>query len=90
MNTAETQVSNAAHLSLFAVGVSQRLLRDLRQSCPEAGVIDLKARFRGRYYAQATLKLLRVCPEPLIKEDILNKVATLGAIHAPAYAVPLL
>jgi putative transposase len=86
MNQKEAQVGNAAQLSLFAVGVSQRLLRDLRKSSPHAGVLDLKARFRGRYYAQETLKWLRVFPEPLLKEAILNHVATLGAIHAPKSA----
>ena len=82
MNTARTQVTNAAHLSFFAVGVSQCLLGRVRERVPEAGVLDLKARFRGRFYAQATLKLLPLALEPLVKEAILNRIAAHGTIHA--------
>ena len=48
-----------------------------------AGVLDLKARFRGAFlYAGATLKLLPFELEPFVKQAILNRVAVQGTIHA--------
>ena len=82
MNTAQTPVTNAAHLSFFAVGVSQCLLGRVRERVPAAGVLDLKARFRGRFYAHATLKLLPLALEPLVKQAILDRIADHGSIHA--------
>lgn len=85
MNIGATAVSNAAHLSWFMVSVSHCLLERLR-ACPgahrKAGVLDLKAYWRGRYYAQATLKWLVQKPTPALREQIIQHVATQGAIHA--------
>lgn len=82
MNIGETQVNNAANLAFFMVNLSQRLLDDFRQPRPDAGVLDLKAFFRGRRYAQFTLKLLPLPPAPIFIDQIVEIVAALGSIHS--------
>ncbi len=82
MNIGETQVNNAANLAFFMVNLSRRLLDDFRQSRPKAGVLDLKAFFRGRRYAERTLELLPLPPAPTSIDQIVETVASLGAIHS--------
>jgi putative transposase len=82
MTIKATPVTNAVNLALFMVNVSQRLLTDFRSSQPEAGVLDLKAFFRGRKYAQATIELLPEPPAPDIIATIVQYVASMGAIHS--------
>lgn len=82
MNVTETAVSNAAHLSLFMVNVSYRLLRDFRQSDPACSLLDLKARFRADKYVTETIQMLPEKPEPVLLTQIFNKVACIGRIHA--------
>jgi hypothetical protein len=83
------EVLNAANLSLFMPALSQRLLRDFRAGCPDSGVRDLKAVFRGRRYAHEALKLLPHPPEPILLSNILLillAVTALGRIHTPVTA----
>jgi len=82
MTITETAVRNAANLALFMVNVTAVLLRDFRQQSPQAGVLDLKAHFRGYKYVQETLKLLPQKPEPILIQHIFQSVARLGSIHA--------
>jgi len=82
MNVSETAVRNAANLSLFMINVTALLLRDFRQQSPQAGVLDLKAHFRGYKYVHETLKLLPQKPEPILIRHIFQSVARLGSIHA--------
>lgn len=82
MNVTETAVRNAANLSLFMVNVAALLLRDFRQQSAQAGVLDLKAHFRGCKYVNETLKLLPQKPEPILIQHIFQAVAQLGSIHA--------
>ncbi len=81
MTVKPTSVLNAATLSLFMVNVSQALLDRLHLTQPTAGLVDLKAYFRGRAYACRTLKLLPQPPEPFLFERILTEVARLGCVH---------
>lgn len=81
MNINATPVTNAANLALFMVNVAQRLLRDFRQSHPQAGVLDLKAFFCGRKYVDTTLELLPEKPEPILLAHIYEQVSALGSIH---------
>jgi putative transposase len=81
MNVTQTAVRNAAHLALFMVTVAAHLLRDLRQQAPQAGVLDLKAHFRGCKYVAETLKLLPQKPEPILIHRIFQSVTALGTIH---------
>jgi len=82
MNVAQTPVSNAANLSLFMVNLVQLLLRVFRQDSPDAGILDLKAHFRGRKYVTETLKLLPEMPEPILLDHIFATIAQIGRIHA--------
>jgi len=84
MNVSQTGVRNAVSLSLFMVNVSQSLLRDFRQDRPDAGVLDLKAYFRGRKYALETIKLLPQKPQTVLFADILEQISRLGSIHVAA------
>ena len=84
MNVSQTGVRNAVSLSLFMVNVSQSLLRDFRQDRPHAGVLDLKAYFRGRKYALETIKLLPQKPQPILFAAILEQIGRLGSVHEPA------
>ena len=84
MNQQQTPVTNAANLAFFMVNLSHCLLREFRQGQPQAGqagVLDLKAYWRGRCYAHATLKLLPQPPAPVLMEQIIQQVARYGAIH---------
>jgi IS4 transposase len=87
MTIHETPVTNAVNLSLFMVNVSHRLLADFRSSQPDAGILDLKAFFRGRKYAQATIELLPEPPAPNIIAAIVQHVARMGAIHSTHTAI---
>ena len=87
MNIKETQIANAAALSLFMVNVSHLLLTQLRQTDVYAGVLDLKSFFRGRRYAIETLNLLPDPPSPFISEQIVRIVTALGSIHRPSAAL---
>jgi putative transposase len=81
MTVKATPVHNAAALSLFMVTLAHALLDQHRTTAPSASVLDLKAYFRGRFYATQTLNALPTPPEPIIFERILNRIATLGRIH---------
>ena len=82
MNVTPTGVTNAANLSLFMVNVAYRLRADVHPRAPDYSVLDLKADCRGYKYVEETIKMLPEKPEPVLLEQILNKVAGLGRIHA--------
>jgi hypothetical protein len=82
MNVTPTGVTNAANLSLFMVNVSYRLQAHVRPRDPDYSILDLKADYRGYQYVEETIKMLPEKPEPVLLRQILNKVASLGRIHA--------
>jgi hypothetical protein len=82
MNVTPTGVTNAANLSLFMVNVAYRLQADGRQRDPAYSVLGLKADCRGYKYVEETIKMLPEKPQPVLLEQIRNKVACLGRIHA--------
>jgi DDE superfamily endonuclease len=82
MNITPTGVTNAANLSLFMVNVAYCLQADGRQRDPAYSVLDLKADCRAYKYVDETIKMLPEKPEPVLLEQIRNKVACLGRIHA--------
>ncbi len=88
MNVQATAVTNATNLSWFLVSVWHCLLEQMRRRHHKAGVLDLKAFWRGRYYAQATLKWLVHKPTPALMQQIIEHVATQGAIHAQSKSYP--
>ena len=81
MNVKEVPVTNAANLALLMVNVAQRILADFSHYHPQAGVLDLKAFFRGHKYVSATLELLPEKPEPILLEHIYDQITALGSIH---------
>jgi putative transposase len=82
MNTKETNVLNAANLSLFMVNFTHCLLRQFRQdTAPDSSVLDLKAFYRGLRYVEETLKSLPQMPEPILFTEIRSNVTRLGRIH---------
>jgi putative transposase len=96
MNQKQRPVTNAANLAFFMVNISMvniwhALLGEFGQLQPQAsqaGVLDLKASWRGRRYAQATLKLLPQPPAPVFMEQIIQQVACYGAIHTQSCSLP--
>jgi putative transposase len=82
MNVTQQGVSNAANLSFFCVNLSQVLLKEPSRPASLVSVLDLKSYFRGLRYAQETLKLLCEKPVPILMEEILEKVGSLGRIHS--------
>nr|AAW84294.1 putative transposase [uncultured Poribacteria bacterium 64K2] len=81
MNVNKTPVNNAANLSMFMVNVSAKLLAPLRLEHPEASVLDLKAHYRGLKYLRETLKILPQKPEPIVIDQIAERLGSIGAIH---------
>jgi len=67
------------------VSLSQLLLLDFRKDSPQAGILDLKAFYRGRFYASHTLQLLPQKPEPILFQRIFASIVRLGAIHRPSF-----
>ncbi|OLE20808.1 MAG: hypothetical protein AUI36_34710 [Cyanobacteria bacterium 13_1_40CM_2_61_4] len=81
MNVTPTGVTNAANLALFMVNVAYRLRTNLHPHAPDYSVLDLKADCRGFKYVEETIKMLPEKPEPVLLDQILHKVASLGRIH---------
>ena len=81
MNVNKTPVNNAANLSMFMVNVSAKLLAPLRLENTEASVLDLKVHYRGRKYLRETLKILPQKPDPVVIEQIAERLGSIGAVH---------
>lgn len=81
MNVNQTAVTNAANLALFMVNVSQLLMRNFHQSDPDFGVLDLKAYYRGRKYANEMIKMLPQKPDAIFVAQLFKKIASIGSIH---------
>lgn len=82
MNVEQTPVTNAAHLSMLMVNLSQLLLDRYRSEDPACSVLDLKAHYRGYRYVAETIKMLPQKPEGNLLSAIFTQVARLGRIHA--------
>ena len=81
MNIKKIPVNNAANLSMFMVNVSAKLLAPLRLEHAELSVLDLKARYRGLKYLRETLKILPQKPEPIVIDQIAERLGSIGAVH---------
>jgi DDE superfamily endonuclease len=82
MTVTSTGVTNAANLALFMVNVAYCLRTDSHPQDADYSVLDLKADCRGYKYVEETIKMLPEQPEPVLLEQIRNRVACLGRIHA--------
>jgi putative transposase len=87
MNISQNAVTNAANLSFFMVNLSYRLLEDFHLHNKGAGIYDLKAYFRGTRYVQETIKMLPKKPHKVLLDQIFDRIASLGRIHAPRPSV---
>jgi hypothetical protein len=65
MNVREVPLTNAFHLSLFMVNLSQVLLAAFCKTNPQSSVLDLKADCRAARYFEETLKMYPQKPEPI-------------------------
>ena len=81
MNINKTPVNNAANLSMFMVNVSAKLLAPLRLENTESSVLDLKAHYRAMKYLRETLKILPQKPDPIVIDQIAERLGSIGAIH---------
>ena len=70
-----------ANLSMFMVNGSAKLLAPLRLEHAELSVLDLKARYRGVKYWRETLKILPQKPDPIVIDQIAERLGAIGAIH---------
>jgi hypothetical protein len=73
-------VQNTVALAFFVGNLSSYLLQALRQQFPEAGILDLKSYYRGRWYALETLKCLPDFAGDIVCSGILDKVCRLRLI----------
>lgn len=86
MNVNQTPVTTAVGLAFLMVNLSHILLARYRTTLPDFSVLDLKALFRTRRYAQEALKLLPDFVDPLLIAQLLDAMPPLGAIHSePAF-----
>ena len=81
MNVNKIPVNNAANLSMFMVSVSAKLIEIFQHPNTEYSVLDLKARYRGSKYLHETLKILPQKPEPIVIQQIAERLGAIGAIH---------
>ena len=87
MNLGQTSVTNAANLSFFMVNFSHYLLARFRKDNPAAGIVDLKAYYRGFRYVSEMLKMLPTKPDPILLANIFAKLTSLGSIHKASTVV---
>lgn len=81
MNVKETQVTNAANLSMFMVNLSHALASQVRTPEHECSILDLKAFYRGRKYVLEVLKYLPNPPNLFLIDKLLANVGLLGSIN---------
>ena len=79
MNVKQLPVYNAANLSMFMVNVSQKLIDML--GLKSGSVTDLKAHYRGYFYARQLLKLLPDFADDILIQSFFAKAGSIGAIH---------
>jgi putative transposase len=82
MNVNQLPLTNAVGLAFFMLNLSHLLVSRFRQTCPQFGILDLKAHFRTRRYLREALKLLPDFPDTILFEQALDSMPALGSIHA--------
>lgn len=85
MNVQPTPIANAVGLSFFMVNLSQRLLLNFRPKDPAFSILDLKAHFRARRYAVEALKLLPDLIDPILINQVIANMPSLGSIHSQQF-----
>jgi hypothetical protein len=80
MNVKSAPLTNALTMSLFMVNVAHALLHQFRRKCPKRSILDVKAHFRAAKHFKETTKMLPERPEPILLEQTLGNIASLGSI----------
>lgn len=83
MNVKETQVNNAANLSLFMVTFSQLLSAKI-EGINKGSMLDLKTIFRARKYTRRIINSLGKNAEEFYIDNRIFQAAEIGRIHAKA------
>ena len=65
--------------------LSQRLLVSFRPIIPDFSILDLKALFRARRYALEALKLLPGSLDPILLNQVVDAMPSLGSIHPQSF-----
>lgn len=82
MNVNQLPVYNAANFSIFMTNLATTLVRQRRTHMPGFSVNDLKAEYRGRFYALQALKLLPDLPDKRFIDHLFDRLASIGAVNA--------
>jgi hypothetical protein len=81
MNIKARPVYNAANLAIFMGNLTTRLVRQRRKQCPDFSVNDLKADYRGRFYAAEVLKLYPDLPDQGFIDALFARLSSVGAVN---------
>ncbi len=81
MNIKPRPVYNAANLAMFMGNLATRLVRQRRKQCPDFSVNDLKAAYRGRFYATEVLKLYPDLPDQGFIDALFERLSSVGAVN---------
>lgn len=80
MNIKQTQVENAANLSMFMVNFS-RMIASQVQDTDLPSMLDLKARFQASFYLEQLLKIDPEIQRVISFEKLENALGNIGCIH---------
>jgi putative transposase len=81
MNLKARPVYNAANFAMFMGNLATRLVRQRRKQCPDFSVNDLKADYRGRFYATEVLKLYPDLPDQGFIDALFARLSSVGAVN---------
>ncbi len=63
------------------INVSAKLMEKYRCQNPVYSVLDLKSHYRGLKYIHEILIILPQKPEPVVIQQITERLSSIGAIH---------
>ena len=81
MSIKQTQVKNAANLSMFMVNFS-RVIASQIQDADSTSTLDLKAHFQGLFYLEQVLKIDPQIQKVISFEKLQNAMTDIGRIHS--------
>ena len=81
MNTKQRPVYNAANFAMFMGNLATWLVRQRRAQRPDFSINDLKAEYRGRFYAAEVLKLFPDLPDQSFIDDLIERLSSVGAVN---------
>lgn len=81
MNTKQTPVHNAANFAMFMANLATWLVRQRRTQRPDFSINDLKAEYRGRFYAAEALKFFPDLPDQSFIDLLVDRLSSVGAVN---------